>query len=307
MFHKALVPLAIFLWPSAGAVAVDANVDDVQQIEAEVAAYVEAFNAQDAASLARHWSDSGVYVRPADGVRLVGRQAIQRGFETLFAQRPGAVLSVKVDTIRFVTADVAIEEGTAEVSRPDADTIRSGYSAVHVKRDGQWQVDSIREIDLPAREEATGGRLAELAWLVGEWVDQSEIATVETSVSWTKNRSFLSYSFKVSTGNIEELEGTQVVGWDPAAKIIRSWMFDSDGGIGEGVWSRQDNRWFVKFHQVLADGRLASSTNIYTYVDANTFTWQSVDREVDGKPLADVEPVTVVRKPAADSSETASN
>lgn len=307
MSYKVLVLSAIFLWPSAAAMAVGANDDDVQQIEAEVAAYVEAYNAQDAASLARHWSESGVYVRPGDGLRIVGRKAIQKEFETAFAEGPGAVLTVNVDTIRFVTADVAIEEGTAEVKRMDAAPLRSGYSAVHVKRDGRWQIDSIREVDLPAPEEAPVNGLSELAWLVGDWVDQSEDAAVESSISWAKNKTFLSYSFKVSTGNVDDLEGTQVVAWDPSAKLIRSWMFDSDGGIAEGAWSRQGNRWLVKFHQLLADGRTATSTNIYTYVDADTFTWQSMGRVVDGKPLPDVEPVTVVRKPATDPAETASN
>ena len=98
----------------------------------------------------------------------------------------------------------------------------------------------------------------------------------------------------------------QVVGWDPVAKTIRSWMFDSEGGFGEGVWSREDNRWTVRFHQILADGRLAFATNVYTYVDGNTFTWQSVGREVDGAPLPDVDPVTLVRKPAAEASAAAS-
>ena len=67
---------------------------------------------------------------------------------------------------------------------------------------------------------------------------------------------------------MDDLEGTQVIGWDPAAGTIRSWMFDSDGGFGEGIWTKNDNTWIVKFSQVLPDGRKASATNIYTLVDA---------------------------------------
>lgn len=271
---------------------------DVRQIEAEVEAYVEAFNAKDAAALSRHWSETGVYMRPSDGVRLVGRKAIENEFRSAFAERPDAVLSVKVDAIRFVTADVAIEEGVAAVASPGEAPARSGYAAVHVKRDGEWQIDSIRETDLPAEEAAAGGHLAELAWLVGDWVDESDAATVETSVTWTKNNTFLSYAFKVSAGEQTELEGTQVLGWDPVQKTIRSWMFDSDGGFGEGVWTRRGDRWEVKLHQVLADGRTASSTNIYAPLDDNAFTWRSTDRVIEGERLPDVAPVTVVRKQA---------
>lgn len=304
MSYRWIFSWALCFWPVAWASADEPpKADDVRQIEAEVAAYVEAFNAKDAVELSRHWSESGVYVRPADGERLVGRNAIEKEFRSAFEQRPDARLVVKVDTVRFVTDDVAIEEGTAEVTSPGEAPSRSGYAAVHVKRNGQWQVDSIRETDLPAQEEAAANPLAELAWLVGEWADQSEGAAVQTSVSWTKNKTFLSYAFKVSAGDLDELECTQVIGWDPVQKTIRSWMFDSDGGFGAGVWTRTDERWQVEFKQVLADGRLASSTNVYDYVDNDTFTWQSVDRQVDGESLPDVGPVTVVRKRAAELSK----
>ena len=58
------------------------------------------------------------------------------------------------------------------------------------------------------------------------------------------------------------------------------------------------NRWTVKVKSVLGTGQKASSINIYTYVNPNSFTWQSVSREVDGEPLPDIDEVTVVRKNA---------
>lgn len=296
MVRRSLFFVALSLLSAAAAVAEPSD-GDVKQIETEVAAYVEAFNAKDAAALAQHWSESGAYVRPNDGTRLIGRKAIQKEFEAAFAEQPEAMLAVKVRTIRFVTGDVALEEGIAEVTRlPDRSPSRTDYTAVHVKLDGQWQVDSIRETELPPGEESEGEALPQLAWLVGEWVDESDDAAVETTVTWTKNRAFLSYSFKVATGNVDDLEGTQVVGYDPVAKTVRSWMFDSDGGFGEGVWSHEGNEWTVRFHQLLADGRQASSRNVYTFIDNDRFSWASLDREIDGEPLPDVEPVTLVRK-----------
>jgi hypothetical protein len=119
-------------------------------------------------------------------------------------------------------------------------------------------------------------------------------------VTWTKNKTFLNYSFKVSAPGVDDLEGTQVIGWDPAAGTIRSWMFDSDGGFGEGVWTKKDNSWIVKFSQVLPDGRKASATNIYALADGNTFTWRSIGRKVDGEFLPNTEDVKMVRKTAGD-------
>ena len=138
--------------------------------------------------------------------------------------------------------------------------------------------------------------LNDLAWLVGGWTDPSGDSTISTTVAWTKNKSFLSYSFKVSVPGTDDLEGTQIIGWDPAAGTIRSWMFDSDGGFGEGTWSKKDNRWMIKFKQVLPDGRKASATNIYTIIDNDTITWQSIGREVDGHFMPNIGPIKVIRK-----------
>jgi hypothetical protein len=138
--------------------------------------------------------------------------------------------------------------------------------------------------------------LQNLAWLVGDWVDQSADAASEASVTWTKNKTFLTYTFKISMPNSDDLEGTQVIGWDPVVGEIRSWMFDSDGGFGEGTWSKKDDNWVVKFHQVLADGRQATATNIYTLVDNNTLVWKSVGRKLDGEFLPNIDEVTMARK-----------
>jgi len=55
----------------------------------------------------------------------------------------------------------------------------------------------------------------------------------------------------------------------------------------------------VRTKQVLPDGRQASSVNVFTYRDQNTFTWQSTQRLVDGEELPDVEEFPVVRVTAA--------
>ncbi len=92
------------------------------------------------------------------------------------------------------------------------------------------------------------------------------------------------------------MAGMQLIGWDPAANTIRSWVFDSDGGITEGVWSRRDDGWSIRAVGVLPDGRKASMVNIIRLIDANTFTLQSIGREVDGELLPNIDEVTVVRK-----------
>jgi uncharacterized protein (TIGR02246 family) len=269
---------------------------DVAAIRAAVDSYIAAYNRGDAAAVAAHWSPTGQWTSPA-GESVQGPKAIEKELRAWFATNKGVRIEVIDPKVRLVTADVALEEGRAREIHPDEAPSDSSYLAVHVKKDGHWKLDSIHETELPA-EPATTSPLQELAWLVGQWGDESAEADVVANVSWTKNNAFLNYSFKVSAPGIDELEGTQVIGWDPAAGTIRSWMFDSDAGFGEGLWTKKDNSWIVKFTQVLPDGRKASATNIYTQVDNDTCTWKSIGRQVDGQFLPNVEEVKMVRKKA---------
>ena len=172
---------------------------------------------------------------------------------------------------------------------------KTSYTAIHVKKNGKWLIDSICETVLPAPS-SNYDKLKELEWMIGTWVDQDENATVETTCSWTKNRNFLLRQFKVSVKDRVEMEGTQIIGYDAAAGQIRSWVFDSDGGFGVGVWSKEGNRWIVKASGTQAGGQRTSAVHIITYVSENSFTWQSVGREVDGEVLPNIDEFQVVRK-----------
>lgn len=135
-----------------------------------------------------------------------------------------------------------------------------------------------------------------LEWMVGEWIDEGEGATIITTCSWTKKRKFLKRSFKVTIDEKVTLEGDQFVGWDPLAGQIRSWTFDSEGGFGEGLWIQDGNRWLVKASFVLADGSRASALNVYTLVDDDTIRWQSTNREIAGELQPNIPEVTVIRQ-----------
>ena len=122
--------------------------------------------------------------------------------------------------------------------------------------------------------------LDELEWMIGQWVDDGGDSKIITSCSWTKNRKFLKRSFTVTIDGQASLEGTQFIGWDPIAGQIRSWTFDSEGGIGQGRWIKDGNRWLVKTSFILASGERASAIKMITYVDEDTLRWQSTNSEV---------------------------
>jgi uncharacterized protein (TIGR02246 family) len=270
----------------------DADKDEAA-IRQAVDSYVKAFNAGDAAAIAAHWCEDCECVTP-EGVTLQGREAIKDAFESFLAENEAAKLEVEVAAIRIEGPDAAVEEGTSRVTVADQPASETTYVARYAKEGGAWKLKTIREaLKAPSHYE----HLKPLEWLIGEWVDADEAATIQTTCRWTKNRNFISRSFAVSIADRVDLEGTQVIGWDPDKKVIRSWMFDSDGGFGAGLWTQSGKRWTVKALRVLPDGRKGSAVNYLTQVNDDTFTLESTGREVDGEILPSIGPVTVTRKP----------
>jgi hypothetical protein len=81
----------------------------------------------------------------------------------------------------------------------------------------------------------------------------------------------------------------QYFGWDPVDGVIRAWFFDSRGGYGGGDWVRDGNTWSATWNGVLSDGRAASCVSSLKYINDKSFVFRSVDREIDGLPIDDVE------------------
>ena len=188
-----------------------------------------------------------------------------------------------ISEIRFPRHNEAVEEGSAVVSRPGEKPKELTYEVTHVKRKAAWKIAHVEEtVSAPSNYE----HLKELEWLMGEWVDDSEDVDVETLAQWTKNKNFITLSFRVVFEGRPVLEGTQVIGWDPSVKSIKSWVFDSLGGFGQGVWTREGSRWTVRTTGVLITGEKTSAINIYTALDENTFTFSSISRETNGATAA---------------------
>ncbi|MGD9646321.1 MAG: SgcJ/EcaC family oxidoreductase [Pirellulales bacterium] len=270
--------------------------EDLKAVRTAIEAYVAAFNAADAKTVAKCWGEHGSYIT-SDGIRLQGTSAIERHFADYFAENPKLALVVTVDALRLVAPEVAIEEGTAYVSGESEPMSESTYVAVHVKRDGAWRLDTVRETVLPDELE-TVGPLQGLAWLIGQWTDDSlEGVQVDSSYSWSREGKFIVNTFRVSIDGKIDLEGTQIIGWDPSRQTIRSWMFDSDGGFGEGTWTAgdSDGQWTVEMRSVTPEGRHAFAVNHYNRIDEDKISWSSTKRSVGEADLPDVEPIEVHR------------
>jgi hypothetical protein len=139
-------------------------------------------------------------------------------------------------------------------------------------------------------------RLRPLEWLVGEWVDEIRAGRVKTSCRWSDDGNFLLQDMEVHIAGVSAMRVTQRIGWDPLAKRIRSWVFDSEGGFGEGHWTLTADGWVIKSTAVQSDGTTASATNFLVPLSRDANVWRSVDRVMGDAEAPTIE-VRVVRQP----------
>jgi uncharacterized protein (TIGR02246 family) len=267
---------------------------DEAAIRANIAQFVKAYNAGDAKAVAALFTPDGQAV-DKDGDAAEGREAIAKTFADIFAEMPEKQLEVFVESIRFLGPDLAMEVGTTkETPAPGEPPEYDRYTVLHVKRDGKWQMALARDEEGPSP--SAHEQLQPLAWLVGEWVDDDGSAVVVSSCRWSEDKNFLMQDFKLELNGRNAMNVSQRIGWDPLAKRIRSWVFDSEGGFGESLWTRDGNDWIIKATGVRPDGTTASATNLLTRSGTDGYIWRSTDRIVadERQPVTQVK---VVRKP----------
>lgn len=266
---------------------------DEAEIRAAVVKFVKAYNAHKVDDLVAMFHDDGVLIT-RDGDEVAGKQAIHDSFAPLAEEGSKAAISVTVDSLRFLTDNVAVENGYS-TAYPDGETAtsRSRYTVLHVKRDGKWKMQTVRVVEDEVL--SAYARLRDLEWLVGEWIDEGADSVVETSCRWSENKSFLLQNFQVVKDGQVVLKGSQRIGWDPQAKQVRSWIFDNQGGFGEGTWIQADDRWVVKAKGVSAEGVTATATRVLMPRGNDAIIWSAVDRTAGNQLLPGLS-VTMVRK-----------
>lgn len=269
--------------------------DETAEVQKAIQSYVSAFNSRDVEKLASHWSPEGVYTSRNSGEQVVGREAMVQGFTATFEGENLPTLAVATESIDFISPNVALERGTATVSRTDGDAVESTYSVVYVKRDGAWLIDRVTEEQVIVSK-SNSDKLKGLGWLVGEWSKNKDGVQVEIACRWTRDQNYLSRTFKVITDGEVESSGLQLIGWDPGSQKIRSWLFDNNGGFVGGTWVKRDDHWVVQSVATLADGGVGSYTSVFRPRDDGTYSWEKINRVIDGKLLPNVDEEVVQRK-----------
>jgi uncharacterized protein (TIGR02246 family) len=275
--------------------------EDQKAIQTTIEGYVKAFNSQDANKLVSYWADKGNYV-DVRGQMTKGRENIQSQYDTFFKAFGKPTMTINVTSLDFANDDTVIEDGVREIQFPDNQPTREmRYTAVHVKKDGKWLVQSVR--DAVVFNETNYKYLQGLEWMVGDWLDEEDGGVaIQTSCDWSPNRNYLIRTFTTMVNGEETLGGTQWIGWDAAKGNIRSWLFDSDGGYGEGVWTPEGDKWNVEANSVLPNGKLVKETHVITFLDQDKMSLATTNRTLDGQALPD-DKVIVARREGSSNKD----
>jgi len=250
-----------------------------------------AFEKGDAAAVAASFTESGEYLND-EAPPIHGRAALAKAYADFFAKKVDLKIESKSNKIRFIGQDTAVEEGTFTAKAKDQPTRSSRYSALFVRQDGKWMMAMLKEWGDEATERAD---INDVAWLIGTWESSGGDLTAKTKYEWAPNKKFMIARYTVTPKDGKAMAGTQVIGVDPQTGAIRSWTFDADGGIGEASWSWDEGRWAIDSDATLADGSDSTAINFLTKAGADTFTWKSVKRTLEGDELPDLGPVIVKR------------
>jgi uncharacterized protein (TIGR02246 family) len=260
--------------------------NDEAGVRQAAAALVAAMQAGDAAALANYWAEDAEYTDDS-GNPTKGRAAVVELYKPTLAEYKAGKLTGKVDKLRFLTPDVAIMDGTIEFTPASGAADRNRFSATWTRKNNRWQIASAR--DLPEVEGELADRgMEELKWLVGDWTADDKGTSIRLSVRPDLDKKFLRMDFTIKSA-AGEFRVVQYAGFDPIEGVLRTWTFDSRGGFGQGMWTREASIWQGETDAVLPTGQYGSAVNFMRMSGPDGFVWQATEREVEGQPIPDAE------------------
>ena len=271
--------LLLALAAQLSVVAATASESDEAQLRTQANQYVQAFNRGDSQALASFWDENGTF-SDLSGKRYKGRNEIAAYFQNLFKTNTAARVNLTIDSLRFPSENVAIEEGRARSSDNSKGT---RYLAVHTKSksDGHWSMYDVVESAAPDKESG----IDDLRWLLGQWTARAQGGKTDIAMKLKveeKPANFLCLTYMNKDGQIQ---ATETIGVNPKNKLISSWSFHKSGGVGTGYFVNEDNTWTKVAESYEADGLKGGAVYILKRLNGNAFTFNSSSRYLAGSRL----------------------
>jgi uncharacterized protein (TIGR02246 family) len=284
-FRNLVISTTLLASISVAAAGESSRAQDEQAIRAAAKSYLAALAKGDSKALAEFWTADGEFIDDQGNHHSASELAAEA--QPTFGRGLQPKAKITASKIRFLSDDVAIEDGSSDLQFSDGKgepPVRGHFHAAWVKQDGRWRLSSLYEAPIATAAEP---RLSELAWMIGDWTANCDGVRLEVNVQWNATGTYLLRNVKVIDDGKVILRGSQRIGRDPLTRNLKSWSFDSDGGYDEATWSKEGDSWIGKTTGVLPDGRQSSSTTIITFDGQNSYARQVLAGRIQGEPIAD--------------------
>jgi ketosteroid isomerase-like protein len=257
---------------AGGVAAVARAEDEIKAVRTAAREYAAAVASGDAERVRESWTTVGDYVDAGGRTRKVSSIVKQ------MAARPGTDEKAPADvappnsSLRFVTPTVAIEDGEFECGVSGNGSPMSGrFTAVWVKQDGRWLLDSLRESVTAGPQ--VDKQLRPLEWLLGEWVAETDDAAMLVSARLSDHGNQIVREFAM-IGDGGATTATERIAWDPEDRALKSWTFDSQDGRSESTWTRDGKSWRVETKEVMEDEKPATTLATITPAGRGQHVWE---------------------------------
>ncbi len=271
---------------------------DEADVHKALEAFVKAFNENDAKKIAATLTASAEYI-DEDSNRLVGPAAVSEMLAKFFEANKGAKLQVTPDGARTVAPGVVLEDAESVITVPakKTESIRK-FTVIYAKVEGVWKIASVHEYPEEPEVLTTEERLKDLAWFVGDWVDEGGDSLVTNNVRYSPDKTHLIREFSVKQEGDEVLKGMQWIGVDPLTGNIKGWSFDAAGGRSESTWTQNGKEWLVRSSGVTSDGDESGATYILKPINKDRIELKIMHKVVGNTVEADSTAILVRKAPA---------
>jgi len=131
-------------------------------------------------------------------------------------------------------------------------------------------------------------RLKRLAWLIGEWVDESDESTMHTTTRWSEDGNFLitDFTIRVAGPQGDERDAAGRLGWIARQVQVRGSLIPR-GGHAEGIWNRNRRPLGGEGPTgVRPDGDACSATHTYEQTRPDVYVFSVIDRIIGDEDSA---------------------
>jgi uncharacterized protein (TIGR02246 family) len=293
---------AVFALASQQALLAQESSPEIAGLEKTAADFIVAYNSKNAADIAAMFLEKGEISDAAAQEVTTGRSEIQAKYEAIFAAADAPSIAIEVDSVRLVSENLAIEDGTWHFTSPGVDfpTRSSTYTAVLQKNQaGVWQIASTRSL----KDVTTAaGHLSELIQgLKGDWTGQKDGLRVDLAFGWDTTGNFINGEMLVTKPDSEPLTTHFRFAWDAGREIITCWTFDDSGGFATADWTPTESGWQIRTEGTTADGEAMSANQTLTFEGKDTFIWAGKDRLINDELQPDVSFRIVRQAPEPDA------